>query len=115
MANTYTWTVTNLIGYPVLDGHTDVVTTAFYIVVADDGAGHTASYQGIQQIPLPDERPWVPFADLTNDIVVGWIQEELGPDGVASIEANLNAQIEAQINPPPTPQSLPLPWAATTN
>jgi len=108
---TYTWTVTNLIGYPVLDGHTDVVTTAFYTVVADDGAGHTASIQNIQQIPLPKDRPWVPYADLTNDIVVGWIQDELGANGVDSIEANLDAQIAAQINPPPTPQVLPLPWA----
>lgn len=115
MANTYTWTVTNLIGYPQYEGQVDVITIASYTVVADDGAGHTANIQSIQQIPLPDERPWVPFADLTNDIVVGWIQAELGPDGVASIEANLNAQIEAQINPPPTPQSLPLPWATTTN
>lgn len=108
---TYTWTVTNLIGYPVLDGKTDVVVTAFYTVVADDGAGHTASLQNVQQIPPPKDRPWIPYADLTNDIVVGWIQAELGPDGVNSIYANLDSQIEAQINPPPTPQSLPLPWA----
>ena len=107
---TYTWTVTNLIGYPLFDGQTDVVTTAFYTVVADDGAGHTASLQNVQNIPLPKDRPWVPFADLTNDIVVGWIQDELGANGVDSIEACLDAQIEAQINPPPTPQSLPLPW-----
>lgn len=113
MSNTYTWTVTNLIGYPVLDGETDVVTTAFYTVTADDGAGHTASIQSIQQIPFPTGRPFVPYYDLTNEIVVGWIQVELGPQGVASIEANLNAQIEAQINPPPTPVSLPLPWVAT--
>lgn len=113
MSNTYTWTVTNLIGYPVLDGETDVVTTAFYTVTADDGAGHTASIQSIQQIPFPKDRPFVPYYDLTNEIVVGWIQVELGPQGVASIEANLNAQIEAQINPPPTPVSLPLPWVAT--
>jgi hypothetical protein len=107
---TYTWTVTNLIGYPLFDGQTDVVTTAFYTVLADDGAGHTASINNIQQIPPPKDRPWVPFADLTNDIVVGWIQAELGPDGVNSIYANLDAQIAAQINPPPTPQNLPLPW-----
>ena len=109
---TYTWTVTNLIGYPVFDGQTDVVTTAFYTVVANDGAGHTASYQSAQNTPLSAERPFVPYADLTNDIVVGWIQDELGTNGVDGIEANLDAQIEAQINPPLTPQSLPLPWVA---
>ena len=95
---TYTWTVTNLIGYPLFDGQTDVVTTAFYTVVADDGAGHTASYQSAQPTPLSAERPFVPYADLTNDIVVGWIQDELGSSGVDNIEVNLDAQIAAQID-----------------
>lgn len=111
MATTYTWTVNNLIGYPVLDGQTDVVTTAFYTVTADDGAGHTASMSSIpQQIPLPKDRPWVPFADLTNDIVVGWIQDQLGASGVDAIENSLDGQIANQINPPIAPQVLPLPW-----
>lgn len=110
MANTYTWTVTNLIGYPVLDGHTDVVTTALYTVLADDGAGHTASIQGIQPTPLDPAAPFIPYPDLTPEIVVGWIQSNLGPNGVASIEANLAAQIEAQINPPVSPMAFPLPW-----
>lgn len=110
---TYTWTVTNLVGYPVLDGQTDVVTTAFYTVVADDGNGHTAERRLIAQIPAPKDRPWVPFADLTNDIVVGWIQDELGAAGVDNLENNLDAVIASQINPPPTVESLPLPWSAT--
>lgn len=107
---TYTWTITNLIGYPQYEGETDVVTTVFYTVFADDGAGHTASINSIQQTPLDPAVPFIPYPDLTNDIVVGWVQSNLGPNGVASIEANLNGQIEAQINPPITPQSFPLPW-----
>jgi len=110
MSNTYTWTPTQLIGYPVLDPHTDVVTSAYYTVIADDGAGHTAEYTNIQQIPLPEERPFIPYDQLTPEIVTGWIQEALGPDRVASIEASLAVQIENQINPPPTPQVLPIPW-----
>ena len=111
MSNTYTWTVTNLTGYPVFDGQTDVVTTAYCTVVADDGRGHTASIQVIQPTPLDSERPFVPYADLTNDIVVEWVQDELGIEGVNSIYASLDGEIAAQINPPPTPESLPLPWA----
>lgn len=111
MANTYTWTATNLIGYPQYEGHTDAITTVFYTVVADDGAGHTASYQGIQQTPIDPAAPYIPYSDLTNDIVIGWVQNNLGENGVASIIANVDAQIEAQINPPLTPQSFPLPWA----
>ncbi len=111
MANTYTWTATNLIGYPQYEGQTDVITTVFYTVVADDGAGHLASIQSIQQTPLDPLVPFIPYPDLTNDIVIGWVQDDLGENGVASIYANLDAQIEAQINPPLTPQSFPLPWA----
>ena len=111
MPNTYTWTATNLIGYPQYEGETDVITTVFYTVVADDGAGHTANISGIQQTPLDPAVPFIPYPDLTNDIVIGWVQDDLGENGVASIYANLDAQIEAQINPPLTPQSFPLPWA----
>jgi len=112
MSNTYTWTVTNLIGYPQQVGKTDVITTVFYTVTATDGT-HTASIQSIQQTPLDPLVPFIPYPDLTNEIVIGWVQDDLGPDGVAGIYANLDAQIEAQINPPPTPQSYPLPWVAT--
>jgi hypothetical protein len=110
MPNTYTWTATNLIGYPQYEGETDVITTVFYTVVADDGAGHTASIQNIQQTPLDPLVPFIPYPDLTNEIVIGWVQDDLGENSVASIYANLDAQIEAQINPPPSPQSFPLPW-----
>lgn len=111
MSNTYTWTATNLIGYPQYEGQTDVITTVFYTVVADDGAGHTANIQSIQQTPLDPLVPFIPYPDLTNDIVIGWVQDDLGESGIASIYACLDAQIENQINPPLTPQSFPLPWA----
>lgn len=111
MANTYTWTPTNLIGYPQYEGHTDVITTVFYTVVADDGQGHTASISGIQQTPIDPAAPYIPYDDLTPEIVNGWVQYNLGANGVASIYASLDAQIEAQINPPVVPQSFPLPWA----
>ena len=111
MANTYTWTATNLIGYPQYEGQVDVITTVFCTVTADDGASHTASINVIQQTPLDPLVPFIPYPDLTNEIVIGWVQDDLGENGVASIYANLDAQIEAQINPPVTPQSFPLPWA----
>lgn len=110
MSTTYTWTVTNLIGYPQYEGETDVITTVFYTVIGNDGAGHTASINLIQQTPLDPAVPFIPYSKLTNDIVIGWVQDALGPEGVANITANLDGQIEAQINPPPVPQQFPIPW-----
>lgn len=111
MPTTYTWTVIALTGYPQYEGETDVVTTAFYTVAADDGTGHLAILKNIQQTPLDPLVPFIPYTDLTNEIVIGWVQSDLGESGIASIYACLDAQIENQINPPLTPQSFPLPWA----
>lgn len=111
MPITYTWTATALIGYPTFDGETDVVTRASYTVLGDDGEGHTADYSNWQETPLDPSVPFIPYADLTNDIVIGWVQSALGPDRVAAIEESLSIQIQRQVTPPPEPEVLPLPWA----
>ena len=110
MPITYTWTATSLIGYPVLDGETDVVTRASYTVLADDGEGHTADYSNFALTPLDPSVPFIPFVDLTNEIIIGWVQYNIGPELVASIEGSLAIQIERQVTPPPQPEMLPLPW-----
>jgi hypothetical protein len=112
MPITYTWTATALIGYPTFDGETDVVTRASYTVLGDDGEGQTADYSNWQETPLDPSVPFIPYADLTNDIVIGWVQSNLGPDRVASIEESLAIQIQRQVTPPPEPEVLPLPWVA---
>lgn len=113
MSTTYTWTPITLIGYPEFQGKTDVVVSSVYIVTATDGK-YTSSNQSSQQFVLDPEAPFIPYPDLTPEIVTGWIQSALGPDGVASIYANLDAQIDSQINPPVTAVSLPLPWQTAT-
>jgi hypothetical protein len=110
MPITYTWTATSLIGYPVFDGETDVVTRACYTVLADDGEGHTADYSNFAYTPLDPSVPFIPYADLTNEIIIGWVQFNIGADMVASIQESLAIVIERQVNPPPQPEVLPLPW-----
>jgi len=110
MPITYTWTATALIGYPVLDGETDVVTRACYTVLADDGEGHTADYSNFAYTPLDPSVPFIPYADLTNEIIIGWVQYNIGPDMIAAIQGSLAIQVERQIDPPPQPEVLPLPW-----
>jgi hypothetical protein len=110
MPITYTWTATSLIGYPVIDGETNVVTRASYTVLADDGEGHTADYSNFALTPIDPSVPFIPYADLTNDIVIGWVQYNLGADTIAAIEGSLAIQVERQVTPPPEPEVLPLPW-----
>lgn len=49
----------------------------------------------------------VPYADLTEETVVGWVKDALGEETVAAHEAAVAAQIEAAKNPT---QAAGVPW-----
>lgn len=114
MPITYTWTINALVGYPAFEGETDVVTRASYTVTGDDGEGHTADYSNWQPTPLNPSAPFIPYNDLTPEIVTGWVQYGLGPEKVAAIEESIAIDIQRQVTPPPEPQEFPLPWAPPT-
>ena len=107
---TYTWTTTNL--YTInLATEFDYVVTAIYNVSATDGTYSASLDSNSCQFTVENDKPdYIPYEDLTNDIVIAWVQETIGVDGVTSITACLDGQIESQINPPVTPQNTPLPF-----
>ena len=67
-----------------------------YTVDAKDDAYSAGAYGSIGF-----ERPenLIPFADLTEDEVIGWVKEALGTDKVDEVEAALQNQIDQQRNP----------------
>jgi hypothetical protein len=79
------------------------VVTVHYTVNAVDGDYTASIYGTVGYTEKPDEQ-YIPYADLTEVEVVGWVQESLGKD---TVEASLAAQIEAQKNPV---QETGLPW-----
>jgi len=106
---TYTWNVTALYTQTI-ESEQNYVVIANYEVVGTDGT-FSASLSNIARFSTASVSPFIPYDQLTNDIVIGWIQSELGTDGVANLEACIQGQIDSQINPPVTPQNTPLPWA----
>jgi myo-inositol-hexaphosphate 3-phosphohydrolase len=101
MATTYQWNVVQM-DRLTSDGF---VVTVHYTVNAVDG-DYTASTYGTVGY-TQGEGSYVPYADLTEAEVVGWVQESLGKD---TVEEGLAAQIEAQKNPV---QEAGVPWAVT--
>ena len=104
----FTWLVTTL-WTETIAGEQNYVVIASYDVAGVDGT-YTASLSNIARLNTESVTPFIPYEDLTNDIVIGWIQQELGVNGVNSIEACIQGQIDSQINPPVSPQNTPLPW-----
>jgi hypothetical protein len=105
---TYTWTIENLYTQTIAD-EADYVVIVNYLVVGVDGE-FEASLTNLAQFSTENVETFIPYADLTNEIVVGWVQSVLGIDGVANLEACIQGQIESLINPPVSPVNTPLPF-----
>jgi hypothetical protein len=103
----FTWVV-NTLYTQTIENEQNYVVTAYYDVTGTDGA-YVSSLSNIAQFSTASVSPFIPYEDLTNEIVVGWIQNELTPDGVENIYACIQGQIDSQINPPVTPENTPLP------
>jgi hypothetical protein len=94
------YTVPNPTGY---------VVNVLFKVSGTDGT-YTASIGGsIQFTPEQDQPDYVPYDQLTETEVLGWINEKT--DNQANYYANIDGQINSQVNPPVSPSNTPLPWA----
>lgn len=109
MTITNTWAVMQMDCYPEEDGETDVVFNVHWTLTGTDGT-YQGNVYGTQGVSLDPDAPFTPYADLTQEQVIGWVQGAMGPEQVAALEANITQQINNQIAPPVvTP---PLPWSA---
>lgn len=103
----FTTTVTGL--YTVQEPQPNYVVTANWQMVGADGT-HTASCDGSSQFTISTDEPgFVPFNELTEATVIGWI--ESNSTAMFNAQQNIVGQINSIINPPVTPQPAPLPWA----
>ena len=105
MANTYTWDCKTVDTYPTHDSHSDVVYNVHWRLNAEsdqqdaDGNNYSASVYGTHSVNADDISSFIPFADLTNDIVTGWVTSGMGDDEVQSLKDGLDSNIDSQINP----------------
>ena len=102
MAITTTWKIANL-ERETEDGF---VFTAHYTVNADDGT-YTSGAYGSLGFERPDNL--VPFSQLTEATVIGWVKEKLGEEKVTEIEAALQSQIKEQQHPT---KAAGVPWVS---
>ena len=96
MANTYNWRI-NALDAKIHEGDNDnVIYTVHWSYIAQDESGdHTASSIGTLGVTY-DPDNFIPYADLTKDDVVEWL--EAGLD-VEAMQESLDNQIELEINP----------------
>ena len=98
------WIIERLLVKPTEGSYTDVVITADWRCNGSQDSYSGTCYGSCSFAPPTGS--FTPYADLTEQQVLDWCYQN-GVDKSA-IEANVTAQIEAQINPPVV--VLPLPW-----
>tara|TARA_S200002703_G_scaffold123221_1_gene109157 strand:- start:495 stop:806 length:312 start_codon:yes stop_codon:yes gene_type:complete len=103
MSTVYEWNVANLERHTA-DG---VVFTVHYTVNAEDGTYSAGAYGSLGlEAPEPDDM--IPFDNLTEEIVVGWVKDKFGEEKVTEIETALQAQLDEKHSPS---KAAGVPWS----
>ena len=101
MTTVFSWAIANL-EHETADGF---VYTAHYTVSAKNTAYSAGAYGSIG-FERPDSL--IPYSDLTEEIVVGWVKDALTEEKVEQIEDALQARLDEQAAPT---KAAGVPWS----
>lgn len=118
MSITYNWNFNPLESYPTASGATDVVFMVHWQLQGYTGSGdmYTGSYYeslliGTQDIPpFESGSTFIPYNELTKDIVFGWVTSSMEAFATGSVEAKyliISQSIYNKVNPPILVQQAP--------
>lgn len=102
---TFNWDCTNVEVFLSENGNSDVVYNVHWILtgVSDqldkEGKEYTSSLDGWQVLNTDNINEFIPFADLTNEIVTQWVKDAMGTHQIDVLKYNINGEIATQINP----------------
>jgi hypothetical protein len=102
---TYDWNCKTVDVHPQAEGETDVVYNVHWIVTGTSDQldpqenAYSATNIGTQVVTLDPEAEFIPFDELTNEIVVEWTKDAMGEEKAQAIEDSLAAQIAELENP----------------
>ena len=102
------WFINQMDSLPIDGDLKDFVINVHWSRLAKEtinGVDYFASVYGAQSFSKDDVANFIPYEDLTYDIVCGWLNASMD---VEALDLNLDAQIENQVNPPVI--TLPLPF-----
>jgi len=103
MAVTKTWSV-NTLERELADGYVNKV---IYRVDGEDG---TYKFRATGSVELPKPETLVPYADLTEEVVLGWVKAKLDADNADTV-ANIETAVENGVNIQKTPtHGTGVPW-----
>lgn len=102
----YQWDFNPLESYPTASGQTDVVFKIHWYLTATTES-YSARTTGNQIVQYISGSTFIPFNELTPEIVYNWVSSSMSEEEYNNITASLITDIENQINPPVLIQQAP--------
>ena len=115
MATTFSWSIDRMSTFQEPQPNYVAEVCWSLMGVNSIGTGENQTYQAIiggRTTLVSTESTFIPYDQLTEEIVIGWLHNTLGVDGVNSAKAQIQSTLDKNMNPPSTvPLDTPLPWA----
>tara|TARA_R110000772_G_scaffold74599_2_gene162462 strand:+ start:4816 stop:5172 length:357 start_codon:yes stop_codon:yes gene_type:complete len=107
---TYNWDCRTVDSYPQSGDNLNLVYNVHWRVTgvseieapegfSPDDTHYSSSNIGTQSLNVSNVVEFIPFEDLTNEQVVGWVKSAMGEEKVNSIEDSIASSIESLITP----------------
>lgn len=112
MELTYTWKLTGVRKTDAGELPGVVIGVSWECTGTDD-AGHRGTFSGITPFNLNEvnSETFIPFSELTEEVVLGWVQAVVVGDYKDHIDGEIMKQIGLQKNPVVYLKDADLPWA----
>jgi hypothetical protein len=92
------WTISSVKAQVEQDGLQNVIHTIHWRLGKEDGE-HYADVYGSKSLSAPSADNFIPSEDVTLDMVKEWLEASFEAEELESLEANLDAQLDAKANP----------------
>lgn len=89
---TYDWAISNM----ERNATTGVIRCADWTLTATQSGQSVAAFGSVGVNPPGDP---VPFGELTEELVIGWVQDSLGEDQINGLKEALAAQLAERVAP----------------
>lgn len=102
---TYNWDCKTVDVYPTQENLEKVIYNVHFKVTGisdqlnDFGEPYSFTQNGTQALDVVGIENFIPFSELTNEQVTGWVKAAMGEEKVASIESGIESMINLTINP----------------
>ena len=93
----HTWTITGLKAFPTLGGKSNVVSTVYFDVDAEEN-GSRVTHTRIVNLPTQNIQTFIPYESLKPEVILAWVKFHLGSEGIDGIESDVANQLRLQIN-----------------